>query len=62
MWYWPYANWQGGVGYATANKVVQAVPVVTLPATGGNNIVILIGLALVAVLAPVFYLLQRRTV
>jgi len=63
MWFWPYANWQGGVGYATANKmVVQAAPVVEpLPQTGGNdNIVILIGLTLLAVSVPVFYLLQRK--
>ena len=64
MWYWPYANWQGGVGYATANKAVaQAATVVTLPATGGgDNIVTLVGLTLLLVSAPVFYLFQRKTI
>jgi LPXTG-motif cell wall-anchored protein len=50
MWYWPYTNWQGGVGYATANKVVTqatATPTASsetvqvaaeaLPETGGSS-------------------------
>lgn len=53
MWYWPYLNGQGGVGYATANRLVEATPTPTptptpeatataaeaLPETGASNIV-----------------------